>query len=155
MKNHVWRPLYVVLAVVALILVARYLYVPKDFGIGERGFMYGYHRMSNETEWKEYKVKYQSHEYCNDCHPDKIESILRSTHKVIECENCHGPAVDHPEDPPKLDIDRSRAQCLRCHARLPYPTSSRGRIKGIEPDEHNVEMECADCHNPHSPGMGV
>ena len=31
MKNHVWRPLYIVLAVVVLILSAQYVIVPKDF----------------------------------------------------------------------------------------------------------------------------
>ena len=154
-KSHVWRPLYVVIAVIALILVARYYYVPKDFGVGERGFMYGYHRAGNEDEWKDYKVKYQSKDYCKDCHPDKIESINKSRHSIIQCENCHGPAVDHPADPLKLSIDRSRNQCLRCHTRLSYPLSDRGKIRGIDPETHNPENECADCHNPHNPGLGV
>ena len=33
MKNHVLRPLFVFISIVVLILLARYLYVPKDFGI--------------------------------------------------------------------------------------------------------------------------
>ncbi len=155
MKNHIWRPLFVVIAVVAMILVARYYYVPKDFGVNERGFMYGYHRAGNEDEWKDFKVKYQTREYCKDCHPDNIQSIKRSRHNAIECENCHGPAIDHPENPPKLSIDRSRGQCLRCHTYLPYPTSGRSKIRGIDPETHNTEYECADCHNPHKPGLGV
>ena len=155
MKNHIWRPLFVVIAVVAMILVARHFYVPKDFGVGERGFMYGYHRMGNEAEWKDFKVKYQSKEYCEDCHSDKMQSINRSRHNAIECENCHGPAIGHPENPPKLSIDRSRNQCLRCHTRLAYPSSGREKIRGIDPDTHNTDQECADCHDPHNPGMGV
>lgn len=155
MKNHVWRPLFVVIAVVVMILIARYYYVPADFGVGERGFMYGYHRKGNETEWKKFKVKYQTREYCNDCHSDKVQSIMKSRHNIIECENCHGPAIDHPENPPKLVIDKSRGQCLRCHTRLVYPSSGRSKIKGIDPLTHNIEYECANCHNPHNPEQGV
>jgi hypothetical protein len=44
MKNHVLRPLFVVIGIVVLILLARIVYVPKDFSIGPRGYMYGWHR---------------------------------------------------------------------------------------------------------------
>ncbi len=69
--------------------------------------------------------------------------------KKIECENCHGPALEHPSDPQKLTIDRSRELCLRCHTYLPYPTSKRAEMKGIDPDQHNPGGECVGCHNPH------
>ena len=61
---HVLRPLYVILALVGLILVARTMVVPKDFGVHERGYMYGWYRKANEEEWKALKVKYQGKEYC-------------------------------------------------------------------------------------------
>ncbi len=154
MRSHVLRPLWVVMGVVALILVARQFVVPEDFGIHERGFMYGYHRKSNEEEWKAFKVKYRTKDYCRDCHPDKYGENITSKHRIIQCENCHGPAVDHPDSPPKLSIDRSRSLCIRCHAYLPYPTSQRSEIKGIDPGEHNPDMECSMCHNPHKPDMG-
>jgi predicted CXXCH cytochrome family protein len=157
MKNHVLRPLFVFIGIVVLALVARYLYVPKDFGVGERGYMYGWHRQANEEEWKNtiVKVKYRGKEYCKDCHADKYDSINKSPHKIILCENCHGPAIDHPSDPPKLTIDKSRAQCLRCHYPLPYPTSGRKNIRGIDPAVHNPDVECATCHNPHNPMEGL
>lgn len=147
------RPLWVVLAVVGLVFAVRPMIVPSDFGVGERGFMYSYYRKSNEDEWKAYKVKYQTKEYCGECHVDMYESNMASKHKIIECENCHGPALDHPEEPEKLVIDRRRELCLRCHAYLPYPTSNRANIKGIMPSEHNEGMLCADCHDPHEPDL--
>ena len=55
---HVLRPLFAVLAVTALILTARLFVVPKDFGIHERGYMFGWYRKANEEEWKAFKVKY-------------------------------------------------------------------------------------------------
>ncbi len=96
MKNHVYRPLIVIIGIVILILLARIVLVPKDFGIGQRGYMYGWHRHGNEEDWKKFKVKYQGKEYCKDCHPDKYDSINKTPHRIIQCENCHGPAVDHP-----------------------------------------------------------
>lgn len=151
---HVLRPLFVFLAFVGIVLIARLIYVPADFGIHERGYMYGWHRKSNEEEWKQVKVKYQGMEYCNGCHPDKNKALMESPHAIIQCENCHGPAIDHPSDPPKLSIDRSRELCLRCHTYLPYPTSNRANIKGIDPERHNPGIECFMCHNPHKPNLG-
>jgi hypothetical protein len=156
MKNHVWRPVIVVLVAIAGILVARAIIVPADFGIGERGFMYGWHRASNQDEWKNMpNVKYKGKQYCSQCHPDKVELIDASPHTIIQCENCHGPAIDHPQEPAKLAINKSRHLCLRCHAALPYPESGRAVIPGINDDEHYPGIECATCHNPHNPGQGI
>ncbi len=152
-KSHVWRPLYVVIGLVALVLVVRSFVVPEDFGIGERGYMYGWHRQGNEQEWKEFPVKYRTTAYCRDCHEEKLASLGASPHAPIECENCHGPALGHPDDPPALAIDRSRDLCLRCHFPLPYPTSGRRAIPGIDPRAHNPEEPCVTCHNPHHPNL--
>ena len=155
MKSHVWRPLFVVIGIVLLILIARQFLVPKDFGIHERGYMYGWYKKSNEEYWKtKIAVKYKSAEYCKDCHSDKYSMIMQTPHAIIQCENCHGPAMEHPSDPPKLAIDKSRAQCLRCHYPLPYPTSGRANIRGIDPEKHNPDVECSMCHNPHKPKIG-
>lgn len=160
MKNHVLRPLIAVAGIVALILAARALYVPKDFGVHERGYMYGWYRKGNEEDWKKIKVKYMGAEYCKDCHADRYDSIKGTPHKNIQCENCHGPAgnetSDHySEDRPRLDIDKSRALCLRCHFPLAYPTSGRSKIRGIDPEKHNPDVECSTCHNPHNPMEGL
>ena len=154
MKSHVWRPLFVVIGLVVMILIARIFIVPRDFGIQERGFMYGFYRKSSEEDWKKIMVKYKSAEYCKDCHGDKYSMIMQTPHAIIQCENCHGPAMEHPSDPPKLKIDKSREQCLRCHYPLPYPTSGRANIRGIDPEKHNPGIECVMCHNPHKPKIG-
>ena len=154
MKSHVWRPLFVVIGLVVIILIARIFIVPRDFGIQERGFMYGFYRKSSEEDWKKIMVKYKSAEYCKDCHGDKYSMIMQTPHAIIQCENCHGPAMEHPSDPPKLKIDKSREQCLRCHYPLPYPTSGRANIRGIDPEKHNPGIECVMCHNPHKPKIG-
>lgn len=150
---HVWRPLYVVLALIGLVLIARQAMVPKDFGVSSRGYTYGWHRRSNEAEWKALKPKYRGREYCRDCHEEQVKSILSSPHAPIQCENCHGPATEHPDAPEKLPITRDREQCLRCHTYLPYPSSARAKMKGIVPDKHYADTECVACHYPHNPAQ--
>jgi len=154
MKNHVLRPLFVVIAGVALLLVVRHFIVPSDFGVEEGGsFTFNYHRLSSNDDWKNYKVKYRGREYCQECHEEKVEEILASPHSVIQCENCHGPAIDHPEDPEVLSIETSRLLCRRCHAFLPYPQSNRADMPAINPEKHNPSENCVECHNPHNPDL--
>ena len=152
MNDHVWRPLILVFVVVAIFFGIRTFLVPKDFKVYDKGFMYSYHRKSNEAEWANFKVKYKGREYCADCH-DEYGRNMSSPHKIIQCENCHGPAVDHPDNPDKLPIDRSRELCLRCHIKLLYPTSKRAEIKGIDPEKHHPEAACYTCHDPHHPNL--
>lgn len=153
MKRHVWRPLYVVIALVVVILVARVFYVPDDFGAQERGYTFGFHRLSNEQEWKDYPAHYRDSAYCSACHEARSEELHAARHAMIPCENCHGAALDHPEAPEKLAIDRSRELCIRCHAQLYTPSSGRSAIPGIDPAEHNAGLACTECHNPHNPSL--
>ncbi|GAB4556363.1 MAG: cytochrome c [Geothermobacteraceae bacterium] len=153
MKGHVWRPLFVVIGLVAAILIFRMFYVPADFGVHDQGYTFGFHRLGNEQEWKQFPEKYKGTEYCNECHDDKVESIGKSGHGIIPCEDCHGAAFNHPEDPEKLTIDRSRDLCLRCHSELYMPSSQRNDLPGINPKTHNEGMECSECHNPHNPSL--
>jgi predicted CXXCH cytochrome family protein len=143
----------VVIALVVFILLFRMVYVPDDFGTQDRGYTFGYHRLSNEQEWKDYPAKYKGTEYCNECHDDKVEEVGASSHEMINCENCHGAAFDHPDNPELLTVDRSRDLCIRCHAALYMPSSDRNDIPGINPADHNVGEECSDCHNPHNPSL--
>jgi predicted CXXCH cytochrome family protein len=150
-KSHVWRPLLVVIGIAALALVGHFTLVPHDFGIWERGYMYGWHRKGNEAEWKKVSVKYRTVAYCKECHRDKYADLMASPHARIMCENCHGPAGNHPQDPPTLLVDRRRELCIRCHARLPYRASGRYAIPGIDPKTHYPEAQCVMCHYPHNP----
>jgi predicted CXXCH cytochrome family protein len=152
-KNHVWRPLFVVIGLVVLILMFRAFYVPSDFGAQDRGYTFGFHRLSNEQEWKDYPAKYKNTEYCNDCHDDKVAELGKAQHAMIPCENCHGPAFDHPDNPERLEINRSRDLCLRCHASLYMPSSGRNDIPGIDSAQHNPGEGCSECHNPHNPSL--
>lgn len=151
MKNHVLRPLWVAIGLVLLILIARPFLVPDDFGVHGRNFTYGYYRLSNVQEWKDFPVKYQGHEYCADCHQENFQQNSASSHKNIQCENCHGPGVGHPDTQANLPVDRSRELCLRCHASLGYPNSSRASLPNVDGQRHKRNRECSKCHDPHNP----
>jgi hypothetical protein len=141
----------VALVVVALILLLGFLVVPKDFGIQERGYMYGWHRLSNEGEWKQVTVKYRGSDGCQECHEEHYTAIKASPHAAIPCENCHGPRNEHPDHPERLIIDKDRSLCLRCHQGLPYPHNARGQLPAIAAEKHYPGQECVSCHNPHDP----
>jgi len=145
----------VALGIVGAILLLRTVVVPNDFGVHERGYMYGWHRKGNEAEWEAVKVKYKGVESCKECHRDKYDDIKGSPHADIMCENCHGPSLNHPDDPRTLTINRSRELCARCHVYLPYMASRRGSIKGIDLQTHHPEAECVLCHYPHNPKREV
>jgi predicted CXXCH cytochrome family protein len=151
MKNHIWRPLLVAIGFVLAILSIRSFLVPPDFGIHERGYMYGWHRKGNEIEWKAVAVKYRTSSFCIKCHKKEYQEILDSPHMNIMCENCHDPAINHPEKQGSITIDRGRKLCIRCHSKLPYNSSARGIIHGIDPAKHYPEAECVLCHYPHNP----
>jgi len=153
MRNHVLRPLFAAMALVALILTARQLMVPSDFGVHGKSFTYNYYRAGSVEDWKNFPLSYKGQAYCEECHDENTASVASSKHAIIQCENCHGPAMDHPDDPETLTINRSRDLCLRCHASLPYPGSLRGEIAAIEPGDHNPDEECVQCHNPHNPNL--
>ena len=151
MKSHVLRPLWVVLGILVLIQIVRFIIIPPDFGIHGKTFTYNFYRLGSIDDWKAFPVKYQGKETCRGekCHDKNVEQNLSSDHRVIQCENCHGPNLNHPDDPKKLPIDRTRYLCIRCHGYLPYPGNRRAEMRVIDPEKHYVDKECIECHNPH------
>ena len=155
MKWHVLRPVWVAIGVIAAIFVARLFLVPDDFGVHGQNFTYGYHRLSNIQEWQEFPVKYQGRQSCIECHRQNVRTVSRSPHRRVECENCHGPAGAHPDDVEYLPTNTDRELCLRCHAFLDYPNSSRAELPNINDRMHYRRRGCIECHNPHDPREDV
>jgi hypothetical protein len=153
MKSHVLRPLWVAIALVASVLIARVFLVPDDFGVHGDSFTYNFYRLSNVQEWKDFPAKYQGRERCARCHEENAEAVAASKHANMQCENCHGPGAGHPEQVKKLPIKAEREHCLRCHEHLPYPSSQRAALPGIDGATHGKQRECRKCHDPHQPNL--
>lgn len=155
MKKHVLHPLWVAIGLLAAILIAREIVVPDDFGVHGQSFTYNFHRLSNEQEWKDFPVKYRGRDSCAECHKANFSTIRRSPHKRVQCENCHGPAGNHPDDVEYLPVNRNRELCLRCHAFLDYPETARAEMPTVKNRSHKHRLECVQCHNPHDPRKKV
>lgn len=153
MKNHVFRPLWVAIGLVLFVLVMQKFLVPDDFGVHGESFTYNYYRLGNVQEWKDVSVKYQGKERCSRCHEENFEENQSSKHLNVQCENCHGPGIDHPKRVKKLVVDNSRELCLRCHGKLEYPNSKRGEMPSVDGDRHMRKRECSKCHDPHHPDL--
>lgn len=153
MKRHVLHPLWLAIALVAVILAARAFVVPEDFGVHGDSFTYNFYRKANVQEWKDFPVKYRGRERCARCHDGKTEQLLASKHLNVECESCHGPGAGHPREIKKLPTDASREHCLRCHQELPYPSSLRSELPAVNGEKHMRKRECRKCHDPHYPNL--
>jgi hypothetical protein len=171
--SHAWRPLILVIGIVVLILIARAVIIPPDFKSVNGDYKYQWHRVSSENYWKDFKVKHKGRDFCKNCHSDKIEIVADSGHAKVQCENCHvlyemeaekkgHPAVDLKEYydyPLEIGINSKRLLCQRCHTKLPYrPAVYLGFDKPrdfrmIDPDKHNPETECVECHDVHRTGF--
>ncbi|MDH3587114.1 MAG: cytochrome C, partial [Gammaproteobacteria bacterium] len=114
-------------------------------------FTYNFYRLSNVQEWKDFPVKHQGRESCVECHEENVTTLNASPHAPIECENCHGPSVGHPDDVELLPIERAREHCLRCHASLDYPNHARSELPNVRDRTHKRRRECVTCHYPHDP----
>ena len=151
MKWHVLRPLWLAIGLVVVILVARQFLVPDDFGVHGDSFTYNFYRQSNVQEWKDFPAKYQGKESCEECHEENFAQHANSPHENIQCENCHGPGVGHPDDIEHLPLNTTREMCLRCHQTLDDPDSRRAELPNVDGAKHKRRRECVKCHNPHDP----
>ena len=120
----------------------------------------GLSRADNPSLWATRPVQNQSSATCAECHAARDISRQMSAHASVRCENCHGPAKAHAEDPNNpanapLVLADSRSLCLTCHAKL---ASRPADFPQVDPTTHSTVLEgttlsCASCHNPHNPGI--
>ena len=107
---------------------------------------------ANQREWMSLPAVYGDSSSCGsaDCHSDIYEAWTRSAHGTVACENCHGPAEAHVENPvAKVSSDTSPQLCETCHAQLAARPSA---FPQVEPSQHYPESPCLSCHLPHRPG---
>lgn len=142
--EQVTRLSILLVIIVVAFVFARITLVPPDFG------EYGHFRGSAIDDVISQGIKYAGHVICNDCHDDVVELKTEGYHKNVSCEVCHGPAVNHTEEPGDfvLKAPRERGYCPLCHEYLPSrPTG----FPQIVTASHNPMKPCISCHDPHDP----
>jgi len=98
--------------------------------------------------------------YSPDGHQDDVPGLIGTwVADGVQCEECHGPASNHVNDPMAyaLPIDRDSELCGQCHIRdgVTEINASGGFIKHHEQYEEAFQskkrgaMRCVDCHDPH------
>jgi hypothetical protein len=134
----------VVGAIVAVVLVGRFVLMPKSLVAREL------HRTATVERETAKAPKFAGSTACQDCHGDVAEKKAKGHHKNLACEGCHGPAVQHAEDPSstKPGAPRDRKYCPVCHA---YDSARPTGFPQINPTAHNPMKPCIACHNAHDP----
>ncbi|MCK4921588.1 MAG: hypothetical protein KAS71_11115 [Bacteroidales bacterium] len=135
-------PLFAIFIIIFLII--RHLLIPDTFGL------YGHYRGDALKDNANIELVYASKEACIECHSDIREMLEMDEHSDISCLSCHGPGLEHVENPETANIEKpgSREFCGRCHAI--NPARSTNMIIQVDIKEHHAEKkDCIDCHNPH------
>jgi hypothetical protein len=130
--------------VVALTLLARFVFIPRSLVSTDLHWAAATERESVKP------VKFAGSSACQDCHEDIATKKAKSFHRGLSCEACHGPAARHADDPSamKPPAPRDRKFCPVCHA---YDASRPTGFPQINPTAHNPLKPCIACHNPHDP----
>jgi len=135
-------PLFAIFVI--LFLIVRHLLTPDSFG------QYGHYRGDALKENANKELIYTTKEECFECHSDIAELVEADVHFEISCLSCHGPGLEHVNNPEadNIEKDGSREFCGRCHSI--NPARSTNMIFQVDIKEHYPERKnCIDCHNPH------
>ena len=141
-------PLFIVF--IGLFLIVRSLLIPDSFG------QYGHYRGDALIDIAELELVHASKQDCYDCHDDIREMLENDVHAGLSCLICHGPGLEHVENPETDNIQKNsgREFCGRCHDQ--NAARSAEVVCQVDIKTHNPEIEdCIDCHNPHEVWEGI
>jgi len=144
--EHVLRVVALFVLGVVAFLAVRAWFVPADFGV------YGYFRTGAIEDNRVYPLVHAGRAACVECHSDVVETRRGSRHERIGCEACHGPLARHAsgEDEAKPSLPDTRTTCIRCHEKKAGKPAGFPQVNAAE---HAESGPCAECHNPHRPGI--
>jgi predicted CXXCH cytochrome family protein len=138
-----------VVVLVGLFVLPRVIPVPAalaDFGFHQRN-------SERDTEkWAAIPMSFANTSVCTVCHKSQYDLWQTGNHRVVSCENCHGPATAHVEAGAPVTVDRSRDLCGTCHAKLEARPAS---FPQVDMKEMGGDAGCISCHNPHEPRAGM
>jgi hypothetical protein len=105
-------------------------------------------------------------DHCNQCHENETRFWEYGPHRVVACEQCHGPGGRHESSDdhfrPKMSLG-SVHLCLSCHGDSAGPSvntvsrigSFEDHLRSLE-EEHRIKLDrkksgtsCVFCHDPH------
>jgi len=125
------------------------IWIIKVYVIPEELKESGIYRTSAINHELAHEFHYAGNSACAECHEDQYETKYSGYHRDLSCESCHGPGIEHIEDPDQiLSAPTERKFCPSCHA---YNISRPTGFPQINPQTHNPLEVCIECHDPHDP----
>lgn len=116
----------------------------------KQGGLASLYQEGNTQEWTDSPAQLVSSSLCQGCHPGVYDGWAASEHRSVNCQTCHGPAVEHVQGKGKLIIDTSQELCGLCHNRT---IGRRADFPQVDLKEHAGQSACILCHQPHAPGL--
>ena len=128
-----------------IFLLVRHFLLPDSFG------ELGPYRADALIDNAQVEMHYAGQQICFECHQDIEDSKTMDLHSEVHCETCHGPGLKHTESGEAKDIIKpaTREFCGRCHNINAARRTET--ISQVDLNEHNIEFNCIECHNPHQP----
>jgi cytochrome c553 len=147
MPKHIRRLIVLLIGFGALAYAAKQLFTADSF------YEYGHYRAASVPAIAAQEPAFQTAAYCQSCHGDRHAQWSAGNHKTVTCEVCHGAGKGHPENG-KLPIPAdTRKLCSLCHEAMPGRPLTQPQIDLAQ--HGGGQAQCATCHNPHAPKIGV
>ncbi len=105
-------------------------------------------------------------DHCGPCHGDETRFWDYGPHRVVACEQCHGPGGDHVsfvgDSRPRMSLGSTHL-CLSCHTESEGLSGNKAstirsfedHLRDLE-EEHRIKLDrkksgtgCVFCHDPH------
>ena len=144
---HLVRLAVILIAGVVVFAFARQAIVPAGFG------ELGHYRPGALADARATPLTYAGRDACAACHDEALLKLKASKHGGISCEACHGPQMQHTQDPSahKPVLPDTTQLCARCHEAV----AARPKwMPQVVSKEHSGGEPCKSCHQPHSPKVG-
>lgn len=150
MPKHIVRLVSLLVGFIIIGLVARWFVIDPSF------YKYGTYRADSVPEIAAPIPKIRGPEHCQSCHVDRYAEWSAGTHSKVNCEICHGNAArEHPDNYPLPIAEDTIKLCTLCHEQMPARPAFQPQIVVAEhPFPHEGDLQCKNCHNPHSPRIG-
>jgi len=165
-------PKHIVRLLVVMVLFGAVAYGAKQYFTVASFYLYGHYRANSVADIASEKPEFMGPAFCAPCHVAQSTAWASGVHdstatgKVVKCEVCHGPAGgrDVPKNPYlaastgpthptnlKMSIPADTARlCTLCHEQIAGRPAQQPQIVVTE---HAGSLQCATCHDPHSPKM--
>jgi len=149
MPAHIFRLLLLLAALLLLAVTARNYMLDPSF------YQFGVYRGDAVVELAAGAPQFRGPAYCEACHADRHTEWTAGAHRGVKCEVCHGAAREHPVDGALPIPTNTIKLCTVCHEAMPARPATQPQIVVAEhPFKHDGALQCATCHNPHSPAIG-